>query len=555
MLCHSSRKSSYLISCTAFALLLLLVVYPAFTVLLESLRPSGVWGLASYGRLFEGPRFASIIGSSMGVALAGGLAASLLGGTLAVIVIKTNAPFRRLMGVAALLPIILPGFVSSIAYIFLFGRNGLVTYQWLGISWDVYSWKSVLVLQVVDQSTTAFLLGVAALRNIDPALEEVAGSLGAGSWRILRTITFALASPLGVAAFLLNVMHSMSDFGTPLVVGGPFDTLASASYTQLIGKYDASMASTLNMTLLAFCLLAYAGYALLESRFGRTQVMDQSKPVKRLPLGGWPGRAVWFLCMVFCLFMLALLASVLLAAFTKRMGGDYAPTLMYFESVATRGFESARNTLLFSLMVGFLAALGGQVLAYLVKRMRIPGAGALDIMATLPFAVPGTFIGVGYALAFNRPPLVLTGTWAIIVLNLVIRKLPMGLRAGASVLARQDRAQEEASLSLGASMLRTFFRVILPSVRTAMLAGGLYAFVSAVQSLGSIIFIITPGTRLLSVDVFEAVVRGDVGQAAALSVIMLAMAGFGAACFAAATTMNRKSNEAIRTPADILGQR
>ena len=227
--------------------------------------------------------------------------------------------------------------MTSIAYIFLFGRNGLITYRWLLISWDVYSWKSVLVLQTVDQTTTAFLLSLAALRTIDPALEEAAGSLGAKPWRVLRTITLALASPLGVAAFLLNFMHSMSDFGTPLVVGGPFDTLASASYTQLIGRYDPSTASALNVILLAFCLLAYAGYGRLESRFGRDRVMDQSRPVARLDLG-WPGRAVWLVCLLFSLFMLALLGAVLLAAFTRNAGGGIAPTLTYFQAVFTRGF-------------------------------------------------------------------------------------------------------------------------------------------------------------------------------------------------------------------------
>ena len=536
------RNRGYLISCAAFAVLLLLVGYPALTVLLESVRPGGQWGLSAYARLWAGPRLGTVVGSSLGVALAGSLLASLLGGALAVVVAKTDSPLKKFMGATALLPIILPGFVTSIAYIFLFGRNGLITYRWLHISWDVYSWKSVLVLQTVDQTTTAFLLSLAALRTIDPALEEAAGSLGAKPWRVLRTITLALASPLGVAAFLLNFMHSMSDFGTPLVVGGPFDTLASASYTQLIGRYDPSTASALNVILLAFCLLAYAGYGRLESRFGRDRVMDQSRPVARLDLG-WPGRAVWLVCLLFSLFMLALLGAVLLAAFTRNAGAGVTPTLAYFQAVFTRGFASARNTLVFSLAVGVLSALGGQVLAYLIKRVRIPGARVLDVLATLPFAVPGTFIGVGYALAFNRPPLILTGTWAIVVLNLVVRKLPMGLRAGSSVLARQDRAQEEASLSLGASRLRTFIRVILPSVRTAMLAGGLYAFVTSVQALGSIIFIITPGTRLLSVDVFEAVVRGEVGQAAAFSTIMLAMAGAGAALIMLASTRNGKRHD------------
>ena len=136
-------------------------------------------------------------------------------------------------------------------------------------------------------------------------------------------------------------------------------------------------------------------------------------------------------------------------------------------------------------------------------------------------------MGVGYALTFSRPPLVLSGTWAVVVACTVIRELPLGLRAGASVLAQQDRSIEDASANLGASRTTTFLRIIMPLARPALLVSAVYAFVSTVKTLGAIIFLITPSNKVLSADVFEATVRGDVGDAAALSMVVVLVAALG----------------------------
>ena len=151
----------------------------------------------------------------------------------------------------------------------------------------------------------------------------------------------------------------------------------------------------------------------------------------------------------------------------------------------------------------------------------------LVLLATLPFAIPGTFMGIGFALAFSQAPLILSGTWAIVVACTMIRELPLGLRASASVLAQQDPSIEDASANLGSSRVGTFFRIILPMSRQALLVSSLYAFVSTVKTLGAIIFLITPSNKVLAADVFEATVRGDVGDAAALSIMMILMAALG----------------------------
>jgi len=531
----------WILSIGVLFFLILFVAYPAISVLIKSMQPAAGWSISNYTSLAGSQSFLRLVIQSVRVSACSAAVATLLGTLIAVLVIKTSIPLRFYFALAAVIPIILPGFITAISYIFLFGRNGLITYKLLGISWDVYSWKSVCILQAIDQTTTAFLMVTAALMTIGSRLEESARTLGAKEWRILWTITLKLALPMIVASFLLNFMRAMGDFGTPLIVGGPFDTLASASYSQLIGRYNLSMAATYNVVLLLISMVVYFGYIQLEKKYAGNEMSWRSGTTGNLQLEGWLIWLAWSIGLFFALLIGVLVIAVFVAAFTKHMGYDYQFTLKYFIVIWERGLGSTFNTFAFALVVGICASFGGQIFAYLIQRVKAPGSRVLDVLATMPFALPGTFIGVGYAIAFNTPPLLLTGTWFIVAMNLVIRKLPLGLRTGSALLNSMDSSLDEASALLGSSRLQTFLRITLPNLRPAMVVCGLYAFVTTIQALGSIIFIITPGTKLLSVDVFEAVVRGDLGVAAAYSMLMLIMGTLGGIALLFLASRRRKS--------------
>lgn len=512
-----------------FLILGLFVLYPIWSVLIKSVMVEGVLDPGKYRALFTEPHFRRTIGNSLGMAAGSSILSTLLGLVLALTTFKTLLPARRFFGVAAVLPFIIPGFVNSLSYIFLFGRNGLITYQLLNITWDIYSWRSVLILQTLGLTTTTFLLISAVLVGVDSEAEDAARNLGASEWEVLSTVTLPLIRPGLVSALLLAFLRSMADFGTPYIMGGRFTTLATASYTQLIGTYDMGMASALNVVLLLFCLGVFWVYSRVQRKGEGVEVGGENAGARPLRLDRRIQHGMWLICMIFSVVILMLLASVFLAAFTKHLGGDFTFTLEHFRILPQRGWNSTRNTLLFAALTSLLMSLAGIVTAYLVKRMDFPGREWMNLFATLPFAIPGTFMGIGYALAFGRPPLLLSGTWAIVVSCTIIRELPLGLQSSASVLQQQDPALEDASANLGASRVGTFFNIILPLARPALLVSALYAFVSTVKTLGAIIFLITPSNKVLSADVFEATVRGDVGDAAALSLLMILMAALGMA--------------------------
>jgi len=521
------RWNKYVLPTIVLLVLILFVLYPILSVLLKSLTVDGLPSLTNYAAVFAKPHLRRTVGNSLWMAAGSATLSTLLGLVMALTAFKTRLPGRRFFGLVAVIPIIIPGFVNSLAYIFLFGRNGLITYKLLNLTWDIYSWRSVLILQTLGLTTTTFLLILAVLVGVDSQVEDAARNLGASEWEVLTTVTLPLIRPGLTSALLLAFLRSMADFGTPYIVGGGFSTLATTSYTQMIGVYDIEMASTLNVILLSFCLGVFWLYSRVQAR-GAGEVV-QGESGQRRPLNlGWPVQGVmWTICAGFSIVILMLLVSVFAAAFTRHLGGDFALTLDHFRILPQRGWNSTRNTLVFATVTSILMSLAGIVVAYLVNRVTFRGREAVNFLATLPFAIPGTFMGIGYALAFSRPPLVLSGTWAIVVACTIVRELPLGLRASASVLMQQDPAIEDASANLGASRLTTFLRIILPLARPALLVSALYAFVSTVKTLGAIIFLITPRNKVLAADVFEATVRDDVGDAAALSILMILIAALG----------------------------
>ena len=531
------KKQKYLLPSLILAILAIFVVYPVLSVLVKSLSVEGQASLDNYVAAFTQPQFYGTIWSSVLVAIGAAVLSTFLGLVIALVVFKTTLPLRRLFSVAAVLPMIIPGFVSTLAYIFLFGRNGLISYQLLGITWDIYSWKSVLIIQTLDFTTIAFFLISAVLITIDSQMEDAARNLGASEWEVLTTVTLPLLRPGLIAALLLTFLRSMADFGTPLILGGKFDTLASASYTQLIGIYNMEMASTLNVILLVFCLFVFWLYSRVQSASANVRAQVASSQRKTIDFSRPVRATIWAISMFFSVGVFMLLISVFLAAFTKHLGGDFTLTLEHFQILPQRGWNSTLNSLIFATATAVVMSFLGLIIAYMVTRLTFHGRTILDLLTTLPFAIPGTLMGVGYALAFSHAPLLLTGTWAIVIAVTVIRELPLGLRSGVGVLSQQDRAIEDASASLGASRITTFFRIIMPLARPALLVSALYAFVATVQTVGAIIFVINPSNKVLSVDVFEAIYRADIGDAAALSMVMLLLAALGVLAIYAITKM------------------
>jgi iron(III) transport system permease protein len=441
---------------------------------------------------------------------------------LAYAVTRTTVPGKRFLSLMSLLPLISPPFLVSLAFILLLGRNGVIT-RALGLEWSIYGFHGIVIAQVFTFLPQAYLLLANVLGNIDTSLEEAAENLGAGLLTTLRRVTFALARPGLASACLIVFILCMTDFGNPILVGGRVNVLATEIYAQVIGMNDFAAAAVMSVVLLVPCLVAYVANTYVVG--GRSYVTVSAGA--RTTLRPTPPAVRWTLFVVsggIALAIAAIYALIPLGSVVRLWGSDWSLSLTHYGFRSTvEGAWPIWNSVKLAVMAGVVGTVLALLTAYVVERRRAPAARTIEALGLLPAALPGTVIGVGYILAFNVPPLLLTGTVWILVASVVFWKFPVAVLAAINTLKQVDPAIEEAAVSLGAGPVRTFTRVVLPLLTGTAFSIFVYFFVNGMVTVSAVIFLIYPGFNLGSVAILAQVENGYPGVACALGTIILAI--------------------------------
>jgi len=521
----SRQRLDAAVATTAAAVLLLLlafVVWPVLRVLGASVAGPAGSTLAHYAEFFGSWRLLRILVNSLEVALVSTVITVGLALLLAYAVTRTDIPGKRFVSLMSLLPLISPPFLVSLAFILLFGRNGVLTHG-LGIDWSIYGFTGIVVSQVFTFLPQAYILLANVLGNIDASLEEAAENLGAGPLTTLRRVTLALARPGLASAALIVFILCMTDFGNPILIGGRYNVLATEIYAQVIGMSNFAAGATMSVVLIVPCLAAYLLNAywvgtrsyVTVSAGARTAVRP-TPPAVRWPLAVLAGAVALFIALIYGL--------IPLGSFVRLWGSDWSLSLRHYAFTSSaEGAAPVWNSLKLALVAGVVGTAVALVTAYVVERKRPPGRRAIEALSLLPAALPGTVVGLGYILAFNVPPLTLTGTIWILVASVVFWKLPVAALAGINALKQIDPAIEEAALSLGAGSLRTFCRVVMPLLTGTAFSIFVYFFINGMVTVSAVIFLIYPGFNLGSVAILNQVENGYPGAACALGTIILAI--------------------------------
>jgi len=507
---------------------------------LQKMTDDSIWSLAC----LAGGRSCGVAWNSLAQAVVVGVLSTILGLAFALVATRTRFPFPRLLKVISVLPIITPPFVIGLALILIFGRAGLVTTllrDWFDLprSRWIYGMAGLTIAQLLAFTPIAYLVLAGIVQGVSPSLEEAAQTLRGGRWRTFVDVTWPLIRPGLANAFLIGFIESLADFGNPMMIGGNFRVLSVSIYFAVVGAaQDQGQAAVLAIVLLIFTLSAFV---LQRWWLGRRSYVTVSGKGD----GGIPGalpRGLHAACLAIIVPWLALTiavyAIILIGGFVKNVGSDYTPTLQYF--LTAFGMQegdhgwffsgSAWNSLITTLEVAFVAMFPttalGIMTAYLLNRHRFVGRDAFEFLTMMSFAIPGTVIGISYILAFNVPPIQITGTAIIMVIAFVFRNMPVGIRAGIAGLSQIDRSLDEASLTLGANSATTMRRVIFPILRPAIAVSMVYAFVRAITSISAVIFLVSGEYNLATVYIIGRAEYGEYGLAivysAVLIVIMLA---------------------------------
>lgn len=505
--------------------LLLLVVYPLAHVLAASIFPGGQLSLGEFRRLFALPYYRRVVANSMILAAIVATVGTVLGLAYALATTKVEIPGRTAFHLAALLPTISPPFVFGLSIIMLLGRRGLLTHGLLGLTTGgIYGLPGLVVAQVLGFFPFAYLLLRSLLLGMDPALEEAAMTLGANRRKVLTTVTLPVLVSGIASAFLLLFIYSLTDLGNALVIGGDYTVVASQIYMAIIGQFNVALGAALAVVILIPAALLFLCQKALERRGTFATITGRpSQPSLRVAAPRVVVPALLF-CSLVTAGIVTVYLTMLAGAVARLWGVDYTPTLDHFRSIFgpfTLGFKALRDTISLAFVASVLGGLLGVVVGYLVQRVPFWGRSFMDFLSTVPMAVPGVVVGIGFAIAFNKPPLVLSGTAIIIVLIFTVRTMPYGLRAAVAGVGHIEPAIDEASLVLGASRTQTFRRIIFPLIRPAFVAGVIYIFTRNITTLSAVIFVVSARWNLITAAMLAEVDAGRISGAAAFGVFLV----------------------------------
>jgi iron(III) transport system permease protein len=425
-----------------------------------------------------------------------------------------RAPLRLL----GLLPLIAPPFIFALSLIVIGGRKGIFTKAFM-LPFHIYGWPGVIIAQMITFLPLGYLMIENVLRSLNPNLDEAAGDMGASDLQILFKITIPLAAPGILKAALLVFIMSIADFGNPMLIGGGVPFLATKAYFLWISEANLEMAAVFCVFLVIPSMLMFIVHEYILKGKMYTTIGGKPQQTEKKKISPTLFVPMMAVATPVSLMILLCFGVIFFGAFTKILMIDNSFTLAHFET--QNGIRSVMSSLRFAFSAALIAPVIGIALSYILVRKRIPLKQGLEFLALLGFAVPGTVMGVGYILFFNSPPLKLTGTLAIMVINEAFRNLSVGLEAGVSKLHQIDVAIEEAAVDMGASAFQTFTRIVLPLISSAFVAGFIYTFMVGMIAVSAVIFLISPGNHLASLYILSVAEEGFLGMACAISVMLI----------------------------------
>ena len=510
----------------------------SLSAIFERIGNERVWGLNC---LIGGVR-CGVAWNTLFLALLTATGTTLLGTMMALLAERSAGPrIQTPLRVVALLPIITPPFVVGLGLILLFGRAGIVN-QLLEYAFGLaptrwfYGALGVWIAQLFAFTPIAFMIMRGVVQGVAPSLEEAAQTLRANRQQTFLTITLPLLKPGLANAFLVGFIESMADFGNPIVVGGQFSVLSTDIFFAIVGaQYDQGRAASLAWILTLFALAVFALQRALLGKQSYTTVSGKGDAGIAMALPPGVKRILNAVVYPWLAFTVLVYLFAFAGGFVQTWGRDYTITLNHFKTAfalewsqyglvwAGTAWNSFFTTVKLAGISAPITAATGLLIAYLLARTEFRGRAVFEFVALLAFAIPGTVLGLSYILAFNVPPVELTGTGLIIVLCFMFRNLPVGVRAGTAAFKQLDKSLDEASLMLRASTAQTLFHVVLPLLKPALVAALVYSFVRAMTTVSAVIFLVTAENELATTYIIGRVGNGDYGVALAYCTVLIVL--------------------------------
>lgn len=492
------------------------VVYPVIRVIIFP-------GAEDYMQLFTKVRWFKAVKNSLFMTCISTISCTAMAFLFAYVNARLDVPCKGLFKFVTLLPIVSPPFIVTLSYILLFGVQGIVTKHLLGLHVDIYGWFGLWIVQTITFFPYAYSVIYGVIRSISTNLEYAAYNMGATRWQVFRDVFWPLCRPGVAGGALVAACNVLTDFGNPQMIGGDLALLPTEAYMQISGWYDMKTASVLAVALLVPAVILFMVQRFWVGRRSYVTITGKEISLNPFQVPKWVKWGLFALTMAISLFILLVYGTLFYGAFTKTWGYDWSLTLENLQYVVLKGkqiWNSIRYAFLSSLGAAFLA----MVLAYIVQKKQVGVNKFLDFLGILPGAIPGMFLGIGFVMAFNMPPLELTGTSTIMILALLFWNIPTCYSSATAGLQQISASVEDAALNLGANSFRAFKDVIIPLLKAPFMSSFVLSFLRSVTCLSVVIFLYAPETTVGTISVMVLVQSGQYGEAAAFTVVLIAIA-------------------------------
>lgn len=503
------------------------IVYPFYNIITKSVFSNKVEGLTLYNfvRFFTKPYYYTALIRSILVCVFTVLFSTLVGVPIAYLMTRYNVAGKRLLHVFIIMSLMSPPFIGAYSWIILLGRAGLVAKALNAIGLDaptIYGRDGIIFVFTLHLFPYIYLYTSGAMNSIDSSLEEAAENLGMSKLQRIWTVTLPVILPSILAGCIMVFMTCLADFGTPMLLGEGYVVLPVLVYNEYMSESAVNpyMASTLSVIIVACSMLVLTFQKLVVDK--KNYMMSSLRPPQETKLKGVKRFAVS--APVYIVVFLAMLPQIVVIcqSFVERSFSGMVKGINFnnYRLIASRLGTNIRNTYVFSIVAIVFIVVVGILVSYVLVRKKGKVASIIDTLIMFPYVIPGSVLGIGLIIAFNRKPIVLVGTAAIMIISYIIRKLPYTVRSGSAFLYQMDPYIEEASINLGVSPMKTFFTVTARMMLPGIMSGAVLSWITCINELSSSIMLYSGKTSTIAVAIYQEVTRMSDGTAAALATIL-----------------------------------
>lgn len=511
------KIADFILICMVAILIILFILLPFFAVLKESIYSNNKFNFKYIIEIFSKPK---LIKNSIKVAFITGIITTFISTCIAIYYYIAGSKTKTVIRIILSTTIISPPFVTALSYINLFGRRGLISYHLLKLSINPYGMWGVILMQIISDFSLSSLLLIGFIISIDKSLIDSAKSLGAKTNNIIKDILLPFLIPAIKASALLTFLRSLSDFGTVAIIGGNFNVLASESYFAVISEGNVAKAAAINVVLLLPALIVFIFY--------QKSIKNISLSTHGLGSGdeniekkGYLYTIVKLIAIIFILWISIQYTSIFLSSISMMRKGKLTYTLQNIIEARVYLNKTIFRSIYYSLISAFFGSILGLIIAYYLQIRKIKIFKIIDFIATLPYIIPGTFFGLGYLMAFNKPPLYIVGTSAIVILNILFKQIPFSTKMGNASMEKINLDSLNSIRDLGGNRISELKDAIIPMSKDALSISFINAFTTSMTTIGSIIFLVSPGQKVLTIVMFDLIQSGNYNVGSVIAVLII----------------------------------